>query len=284
MIQRNRITTLAFAGALAFGLSACGGDDEPEATAPAQTESDAAGDGAEESADAGSGDMAQETEGDDMAEETAEETEAPVADGDVPPLEDIWSDVIENANSAESMTATISGSDGTMAIDATLTGQLDDSNFQVDATIDDGEVSIIADGETYYINGDEGFWGMAGAPDAGSFAGQWIEAPAEMGIGDTFSLSSLWSDFFAEVPQDGSDLQTSTAELSDLDGVEAYHYVIDGQDAEVWVSADGEQNLLRVLIGEGQEQDIELTVTDWNETEPVEPPEDAVPAEELMGG
>lgn len=276
MKQRTRITTLTLTGALALTLSACGGDEEPEASAPAQT-----GSTDEAAAETDAPETDEETE--EPAEETSETEAGGEADG-VPPLADIWPTVIENANSAESMTATIVGQGEGMTIDATLTGQLDDSNFQVDATIDGAEVSIIADGDVYYINGAAEFWEMSGAPNAEVFGDQWIEAPEGMGLGEAFSLSSLWNDFFSEVPSDTSDLQTSSAELSEVDGVEAYHYVIDGEDAEIWISADGDDNLLKVIIGEGMEEDLELTVTDWNEAPTVEAPADAVPVEELMGG
>lgn len=272
-IRTDHVRVLALTGALAFGLTACGGEDEPAATTPASGET---------SEDAGA-----ETEGSESTEgteETEEDTEqAAPADG-VPALADIWPGVIDNAESAESMTANIVGNDGQMDIDATLTGQLDDSNFQVDATVDEGKVSIIGDDGTYYIKGDEGFWTLSGAPDPATVADQWIEAPEDMGVDDTFALSSLWEEFFAEVPTDASDLQTSSAELGEVDGVEAYHYTIEGQDAEIWVSADGEDNLLKVLIGEGMTEPMEMTITDWNAAEPVEPPADAVPIEELMNG
>ncbi|ANS79185.1 hypothetical protein SGUI_1789 [Serinicoccus hydrothermalis] len=276
MSTRHRhITTIALSGLLLGGLAACGGEDEPAAT---ETES------APEETSAEDTSAPEETTEEMTEEETSEDS------GDasgVPAFEELWPTVIDNASNAESMTATIVGSDGEMTIDATLTGQLDDSNFQVDATIDDGTVSIIAVDETYYLNGDEAFWTMAGGEaQAGTLAGQYIEVPPEMGIGETFSLSSLWEEFFAEVPTDASDMQTSTAEMGDVDGTEAYHYVIEDENAEVWVSADGEDNLLRVLIpGEsGEDDDLEMNITDWNDAPQVEAPEDAVPIEEVMGG
>lgn|GEM_PF-4901219 len=276
MSSNRHLTSIALAGLLLGGLTACGGEDEPAASPPA----DAA---AESPEDAAADDTATE---EDMAEETTEEeaTEEAAGSSEVPPLEDLWPTVIDNANSAESMTATITGSDDEMTIDATLSGQLDNSNFSVDATIDGAQVQIIAVDEVYYLNGDEAFWTMAGASaEAETLAGQWIETPPEMNIGDSFSLSSLWEEFFSEIPTDASDLQTSAEELGEVDGVEAYHYTIEDEEAEIWISADGEDNLLRVLISEGMEEPLEMVLTDWNSAEEVEAPADAVPAEELMG-
>lgn len=276
MSSKRHLTSIALAGLLLGGLAACGGEDEPAAS-PSE---DAA---AESPEDTAADDSATE---EDMAEETTEEetTEEAAGSSEVPPLEDIWPTVIDNANSAESMTATIMGSDDEMTIDATLSGQLDNSNFSVDATIDGAQVQIIAADEVYYLNGDEAFWTMAGASaEAETVAGQWIETPPEMNIGDSFSLSSLWEEFFAEIPTDASDLQTSAAELGEVDGVEAYHYTIEDEEAEIWISADGEDNLLRVLISEGMAEPLEMVLTDWNSAEEVEAPADAVPAEELMG-
>ena len=280
MSRHRHITTLALSGLLVGGLTACGGGDKPAAT---ETES-AQESSAQETGSSEEESATEETTQESSPEETSEESGGEASG--VPPLEELWPTVIDNANSAESMTTTIAGSDGEMTIDATLTGQLDDSNFQVEATIDGGEVSIIAVEETYYLNGDESFWTMAGGEaQASTLAGQWIEAPPEMGIGDSFSLSTLWEEFFGEVPTDASDLQTSTAEMGEVDGMEAYHYVVENDEAEIWVSADGEDNLLRVVIAEGAEagDDLEMNIRDWNDAPQVEAPQDAVPIEELMG-
>lgn len=289
MHARRTTTLLALPLALSLTLAACGGEDEPEETtsAAAPTTPDVADTTPEaQTAAPVESTEAQATEAETTTEEepTEEETtDAGSADG-VPALADIWPVAIDNARASESVTATISGVQGGEELDATLSGQMDDSNFEVDITLDDASATVMADEGVYYVNGDEGFWEMSGAPDPAAFADQWIEAPADSGIGDQFTLSSLWEGFFQSVPTDAASLQTSSAELSDLDGVEAYHYVIDGEDAEIWVSADGEDNLLRVIIDEGSEEPMEIVATDWNDVDPHDPPADAVPVSELMGG
>lgn len=293
-MRLHRTTTTAVALTLALGLTACGGEDEaeettPEVTTPAATPDDAA---AETGALGTPTDIADETteetteaeESTDAATATEEATAGAGTEDGVPELADIWPDVIANAQAAEAVTATISGVQGGEELEATLTGQMDDSNFQVDIRLDDANAVVMADEGEYFINGDEGFWEMSGAPDPSALAGEWVEAPAEAGIGEQFSLSALWEDFFQAVPTDAGSLRTSSAELADLDGVEAYHYVVQGENAEIWVSADGEDNLLRVLIDEDSEEPMEITTSDWNDVDPIDPPTDAVPIEELVGG
>lgn len=289
MHVRRTTTLLALPLALSLTLAACGGEDEPEETTSAAAP--ATPDAAETTPEAATAAPVETTEAEVTEAETTtqepteeETTEAAGSADGVPELADVWPDVIDNARAAESVTATMSGVQGGEELEATLSGQMDDSNFEVDISVDEANATVMADEGVYYINGNEDFWVMSGAPDAAAFADTWIEAPADSGIGDQFTLSSLWEEFFQAVPTDAASLQTSSAELSELDGVEAYHYVIDGEEAEIWVSADGEDNLLRVIIDEGSEEPMEITATDWNDVDPIDPPENVVPIEELMGG
>ncbi|WP_192796571.1 hypothetical protein [Serinicoccus kebangsaanensis] len=272
MSRSRHLSGSLAAGLLVVGLAACSPGEEPDATASAEP-----GGGSTETPAAGG----EPAEPEATTEEPTEGASAGAADG-IPPLDELWPTVIDNADSAESMTTTITGSDG---IDATLTGQLDDSNFQVDASVQGAEVSIIGVEDVYYINGDEAFWTAAGGESlAGTMSDRWIETPPGMDVGESLSLSTLWEEFFAEVPTDVSDLQTSSAELTELDGVEAYHYVVEDGQADIWVSADGADHLLRVVIAdESGDEDLAMSITDWDDAPPVEAPDDAVPIEDIMG-
>lgn len=310
-MKQHRTLSVAFVAALAFTLSACGGDDDPEPTttapaaptedpgdvdesyedtgdATAEADQTAALPGQDDDADTAGAEDAQDTE-DDEAQDTGDagtgdDDTGSAADGEVPALADIWPTALENARETESVTATLTGASDGEEMDVTMQGQLDDSNFQIDMTVDDASASIIADEGTFYINGDENFWDESapGSEDeAQTFADRWIIAPPEMGVAESMSFSDLWSTFLADVPTDAEQLQTSSAELTELDGQEAYHYVVEDDGTEIWVSADGEDNILKVST-EDEGEEMELTATDWNDTDLVDPPSDAVTLEELM--
>lgn len=308
-MKQHRTLSVAFVAALALTLAACGGDDDAEPTATAPTAEDPGDvEGGDEDADtgdteqtaalpgqddaaetAGTEDAAQDTEDDDAqgtedADTGDKDAGDAAADGDVPALADIWPTALENAREAESVTATLTGASDGEDMDVTMQGQLDDSNYQIDMTMGDASASIIGDEDTYYINGDANFWNETapGAEDeTETFADRWIIAPPELGVAESLSFSDLWSTFLADVPTDAEQLQTSSAELTELDGQEAYHYVVEDDGTEIWVSADGEDNILRVST-EDEGEEMEMRATDWNDTDRVDPPSDAVTIEELM--
>ncbi|MGO0575751.1 hypothetical protein [Ornithinimicrobium panacihumi] len=307
MHRTARFRTLAMAGALSLALTACGGDTE-EPTTPAteastaddrlappdqdaeqntQDAGSATGDDTSDdaSAGAGAGDSAS-TEDADAATGDDSGDGGTVA-GDVPPLEEVWPQVMDNVESAESVDVTMGGVMDGEELEVTLRGQLDDSNYEANVVMAQGEVSIVKADGSHFVQGDETFWAEAGGPGTESLAGTWVQIPEDMGFADAFSMASLWEDFISEIPRSTSDLQTYSAVLTDLDGEPAYHYSISTEDAEIWVAAEGEPYLLKVELGDsasnGAEQ-LRIEAKDWDAVEAIEAPEDATPIEEVLPG
>lgn len=287
MLRSNRLLSLALVGALGLGLTACGGDEEPTTPtsaaspttqAPAEPTTDDAAETTEAAAPATTEDDAEETT------EAAEETTDGTAAGDVPVLEEIWPTVLDNTQNADSLDVTMGGVMEGEELAINMRGHLDDSNYLAKVAMQGAEVEVVMAEGFHYVRGDEGFWTQAGVPDASGLAGTWVEIPEEMGFADAFSMSTLWRDFFSSVPTSASDLQTSDAELTELDGQEAYHYTISTEDAEIWVAAEDDPYLLKVVLDEGSEEPMTIEITDFNDVDEVPAPEDSKPIEEVMGG
>lgn len=284
MARTRSIVAAAAAAALLVG--ACGGDD-PEVVDPAPSPTEGAPTQAEPTED----EPTEEPTEDEPTEEPTEDepTEDPSADGDVPPLDDIWADVIDKAANAESVSAHITGEFAGMSLDATISGQMDDSNFELDGTIDGGEVTlIVAEGESY-MRADAAFWETAGIPtdQADAFADQWIIVPPEAGMAEQLSMSTLFGGMYDQlVPPGNESLPTESAELTEFEGAPAYRYVADSEEeVEVWIDAE-QETLLQILVlsAPGVEGTIEMTFRDWDSVEPIPAPDDAVTIEELAGG
>ena len=308
MHRPKQLTTLALTGVLALGLTACGSDAEPAdptTSAPATTQEDeggmatddatttgeagggALGDGAVASDGAAGTDGADGTDGTDGADGASGDAagsggEVEAAAG-VPALKDIWPAAIENIQGAKAVDASVSGADEQMSVEATIKGQLDDSNYQLDATIDGADVSAMVDGEDHFVKGSEEYWSQAGAPDPAKLADTWIQVPPEMGMTDALSVSKFWKDFFADAAIEPEALVASAAEKTDLDGVPAYHYTShDG--AEIWFTADGEDNLLKLVFEDPQmTEPLKLDIRAIDDVPKVDPPQDATPMDEVMG-
>lgn len=284
MRSHRTTTTTVLAMTLALGLAACGGEDEPEATTPVTTPS--------ASAPAATTDASETTDAPAVAEETTEEsadvaeetTEAAATNEDgVPPLEEVYATAMENAREAESVSATLEGFSDGVPSGITLHGQLDDSNFRVEVLMGDGKVTLIGDEGEFYLNGTEEFWTDAAGVPSPELVDRWVVIPPETGVVDQYGLGVMWESFLSDMPQSSVGLTTSTAERTDLDGVEAYRYVLDGEDVQIWIDAQAE-HFLRVVMDEGGEEPTVMTAQDWDEAEPVDPPADAVPMQELLGG
>lgn len=287
MHRTNRVLGIAVAGVLAVSLTACGGEDEspadpttPVATTPDELETTVEPEETTEAAP-------ETTEPEETTTDDAADTEDDgTADGGVPELADLWPEVMDLVDSAESLELSAGGVMNGADMSAQLRGQLDDSNYEVAVTNDGAAATVILADGVHYILGEEAFWSQSGAPDPGLLADTWIEVPEEMGLADNFSMSSLWSDFRSAVPTDPGDLRTSSAELGELDGEPAYHYEIDGEDAQVWVAAEGEPYLLKVeLTGDSTPTGdaITLEISDWNDVEEISAPEDSTPIDDLLG-
>lgn len=209
--------------------------------------------------------------GQEQATTEAAATAAPVA-GEAPPLADVWPTALEQAEAAEQVMAKITGSADARVIEAEVAGQLDDSNYQVNATIDDLEIAVIHAEETYFLKGNEAYWETSGAPDPEVLAGEWVEAPESLDVGGVFSLSTLWGNAFAALPKANADLATSAAEITEVSGTAAYHYTLAADATELWISVVGNE-LLKANVTEGVTQPVEVVVGSWDDAPVIQPPD-----------
>lgn len=282
MLAPNRLLSLALAGVVGLGLTACGGDEEPATPTTAQSPTTQAPTTEAEATT----DAAAPATTEDEAAETAEMTTQDTAAGEVPELVDIWPTVLDNTENAEALDVVIDGATDGQEIAMHLRGQLDDSNYEATVEMDGAQVEVIMAEGSHYVRGDEGFWSQAGLPNPADLEGMWVQIPEEMGFADSFSISTLWEDFFASVPTDPADLQTSSAELTELDGQPAYHYEIETEDAEVWVAAEGDPYLMKAILDDGTdaEESMTIEISDYNDVDEVSAPEESTPIEEVIAG
>lgn len=280
MIRPTRsVATAAVAVLSVVALAACGSDDEATVDPPAATTTDAT-DTPEETTT----EEPEETTTDEPEETTSEEPEETAADpGGAPELTEIWPNTWDQASQATAIDADWVGTTQGMEMDIRIRGQVDDSNFEVSGLIDGAEVALIFVDGVAYIQGDEAFWEMSGAPDPSVLDGIWIEAPPELGVQDDLSLGALWGDFTRMVPSDANSLPVEESSVTEVDGVEAYHYVAAGSDeVEMWIRASDEK-LLQIEAVMGSEN-YTMTFNGWDdEVELLEAPSDSVPIEELLG-
>lgn len=282
MLAPNRLLSLALAGVVGLGLTACGGDEEPATPTTAQSPTTQAPTTEAEATT----DAAARATTEDEAAETTEETTQDTAAGEVPELVDIWPTVLDNTENAEALDVVIDGAMDGQEMAMHLRGQLDDSNYEATVEMDGAQVEVIMAEGSHYVRGDEGFWSQAGLPNPADVEGMWVQIPEEMGFADSFSISTLWEDFFASVPTDPADLQTSSAELTELDGQPAYHYEIETEDAEVWVAAEGDPYLMKAILDDGTdaEESMTIEISDYNDVDEVSAPEESTPIEEVIAG
>lgn len=196
---------------------------------------------------------------------------APADDGSAPALADVWPTALEQAEAAEEVNALIRGSTQGMAIEAEVAGQFDDSNYQVNATMDDLEISIIFADDQHYLRGNEAYWEVSGAPEPERLDGEWVEAPSSLDLRG-FSLSSLWEGAFGVAPEADADLETSAVEVTELNGRAAYHYTIAATGTEVWISVT-DSELLKVSMPDAGDEPVELEVFTWEDAPVILPPD-----------
>ena len=196
---------------------------------------------------------------------------APTNDGAAPPLAEVWPTALEQAEAAEEVNALIRGNTQGMVIEAEVAGQFDDSNYQVNATMDDLEISIIFADDQHYLRGNEAYWEVSGAPEPERLDGEWVEAPSSLDLRG-FSLSSLWEGAFGVAPAADADLETSAVEVTELNGRAAYHYTLAATGAEVWVSVV-DSKLLKVSMPDAGEEPTELEVFAWEDAPEIFPPD-----------
>lgn len=206
----------------------------------------------------------------------------------VPPLEDVWPEVSESIQNAQSVTIDGEVAQGGQDVSVTMSGQIDDSSYAGSLSMGEAQVEVIGDADYTYMKPNEAFYSeMGGAPLQDLVGEKWLQVPAE----DGFTMSTIWSSFSEDIPDaDAFGDSDYTSEAVEHDGEEVYRYsgisVENGEPVALYVSKDN--TLVRVEVeqgeaGEGQSGEATASpaadpgagtvdFSDWDAVEPVEMP------------
>lgn len=210
----------------------------------------------------------------------------------VPALEDVWPEVSESIQKAESVTIDGNIAQGGQDMSVTMSGQIDDSSYAGSVAMGEAQVEVVGNTETTYMKPNAAFYEEMGGAQLQDLVGEkWLEVPAEE---DGFTMSNFWSSFSEDIPEADEFTDAEyTKELAEHDGAEVYKY--SGTSAEngepVTLYIDRDHRLVRVEVQQGESTDdasaspsaspAEDTGTgtvdfsDWNTVDPVEMPDEA---------
>lgn len=212
----------------------------------------------------------------------------------VPALEDVWPEVSESIQNAESVMIDGNITQGGQDMSVTMSGQIDDSSYAGSVAMGEAQVEVVGNTETTYLKPNTAFYEeMGGAPLQDLVGEKWLEVPAE---DDGFTMSNFWSSFSEDIPAADEFADSEyTTELVEHDGAEVYKY--SGTSAEngepVTLYIDRDHRLVRVEVQQGESGEdtsgsaspsaspAEDTGTgtvdfsDWNAVEPVDMPDEA---------
>jgi|BarGraNGADG00312_2_1021985.scaffolds.fasta_scaffold12434_3 hypothetical protein len=141
-----------------------------------------------------------------------------------------------------------------------------------------GSIEILTAGGATYIKADKAYWTKNGSPAvAKTAAGKYLKVPAgsAAGMGD-LTVGKLLDQIFAnEISISGKVL--TKVEKGDVDGIPAYVLTdrVGGDNSKIYVSADGQARLLRIVGPKSQP--TTLNFTEWDAVKPVSAP----PADQL---
>ncbi|WP_261624379.1 hypothetical protein [Nesterenkonia marinintestina] len=300
-------------GALCLGLAAlllsgCGLFDpeeesgsDPDDGTQSPTAADDAAEEADDDGESG-GDDADDAEGAVDGSEASEDLTAGLAEGEAPELAEIEDHLWETMLEAESVT--ISGTSplgdsqlddyfaevvedvdedtpAELSVAGTLDGSASESHIRIGEDLD---LTVITVGGRTYLKGEDfaHITALSSSHENAEFvdqsvidevlAGRWIDlgSAEEMASLSPQSLLEQWRDTLFE------DVEDITGEAEQQDGEEVWVYTSADGGTTYVVSADDEPHLVGVDDG-----DTSLTLTDWDETEPVEAPEDSLTMDEV---
>ena len=151
-----------------------------------------------------------------------------------------------------------------------IAGDRDGKSTQ--AIINDGTVSaeLLTVGASTYIKADAAYWTKNGsAAIAKIAAGKYIKIPAGTGTGDLKIGTLLDGIFTKDLPLAG---MLQKVEATDVAGVPAYLLTdkIGGENGKLYISADGQSNLLRIVSLKANSGTLDFT--EWNAVAPMSAP------------
>lgn len=184
----------------------------------------------------------------------------------VPSSGEVYKQVRAAAMAAKSghVKGTVSQSGDTMTLD--MGGVADGSNGKTVISTKDGKITVVMAGAKAYVGGDAKFWtSSAGAAEGAKLVGKYVELPAAQAKEFTsgLSLKGLLDEMFSD-PQ-LSKMQNLTTKVTEttLDGQAAY-LLEDrvAKDGQIYVSADGKGQLLKIVGTKDQPGSLEFS--EWD--------------------
>lgn len=300
-------------GALGLGLAAvllsgCGLFDPDEGT------EDGSADGTRTADTSASDDSGEEPEDDDEDDDedgagtgdgeegSGEDLTSDLAEGEAPELAEIEDHLWETMLAAESVTISGTSPLGDSQLDDYFSEVLDDvdedtlAELSVAGQMDGGasesririgedlDLTVITVEDRTYLKGEDfaHITALSSSHENAAFvdqdvidevlAGRWIDlgAAEEMASLSPESLLEQWRDTLFE------DVEEITGETDRRDDQEVWVYTSPDGAATYVVSAEDEPHLLSV-----EDRETSLSLTDWDETEPVDAPEDTLTMDEV---
>lgn len=173
---------------------------------------------------------------------------------DVPPLEDVWPEAYASIEEATSVAVDGNVTQGGQEMTVSIAGQIDDSSYAGNVSMDGVAIEIIGNSENTYMKPNTAFYEQNGGAQLQDMVGEkWLRMPAGEG---GFTMSTLWESFIGDIPA-GDEFGNSdyTSEPTELDGEQVYKYTGSNEDtgAPVSVYLSQDNRLLRVEAQSGSE-------------------------------
>lgn len=189
---------------------------------------------------------------------------------EVPTAKALYDQMRKSVTAAKSvrMKGAIDNAGKKLTID--IAGDRDGKNTQ--AKVNDGtsDLELLSVGGNIYIKADSAYWTKnASSAIAKVAAGKYVKVPAASGMMDELKVSALLEGLFKDLPLSG---MTQKVEQTDVDGVPAYMLAdrIGSQDGQIYVSADGKAQLLRIVSAKKNTGTLDFT--DWDAVPPLSAP------------
>lgn len=241
LARQRRVSCLALGAALTLGLSACSSSTPAVKTAPSSPASATA-----------SG-----TVGNSVPELLQQMRKSSAAAKSVR----VKGTIINNASTAKAVKLQID-----------IAGDRAGKNMQGIVNDGSGAIEILTAGGQTYLKADTAYWTKNGsAAIAKLAAGKYIKVPATSAAGVSgLTVGTLLDEIFAKDMADPSKLNNKV-EKADVAGVPAYLMTTKKDGTKIYVSADGQARLLRVVSSKNQQGTVEFT--EWNAVKPVSAPQ-----------
>ncbi|HEX7537777.1 MAG TPA: DUF2092 domain-containing protein [Dermatophilaceae bacterium] len=188
----------------------------------------------------------------------------------VPTAKVLYDQMRKNVAAAKSVRMKGGINDSGKKITIDLAGTSDGKNTRVKINDGTAGLELLSVGGRMYIKADSAYWTKnASSAIAKRAGGKYVKVPATSGVMDDFKVTTLLEGLFKDLPLSGA---MQKVEQTDVDGVPAYMLAdkLSSQDGQIYVSADGKAQLMRIVSAKKNPGTLDLT--DWNAVPPISAP------------